>query len=169
MCHQSFFRDAGPRGAAGWCVSNIIQWGKGGEHGKNSSADDHITGCLFSLVTACKRTCCAANERLQGLLKLPRTQAEPLQNTIKTIYRPLQSETRVRYFRMLISTAKCLEAKWCSMLKHLTWQQSVLTVVQQDQCCRWWGRLLVQQHKCKTREKSRLKKKSAVRGGKKQS
>lgn len=54
---------------------------KGGNHGKSSSPDHHITGCLFSFsVKDCKRAFCVASQRLQDLcysvmliiLKLPR-------------------------------------------------------------------------------------------------
>ena len=67
-----FLRDAGGRGAAAvWSVSNTIQSWKGGKHGKNSSTDDHITGCLFPLVTARKRPCCTANESLGAFWTVP--------------------------------------------------------------------------------------------------
>lgn len=85
MCHKVSLK-AGRHQALGllWDYYQRIKTRgkKGGNSGKSSSPDHHITGWLFSfLVTDCKRAFCVTSQRLQDLcysvmliiLKLPRS------------------------------------------------------------------------------------------------
>lgn len=70
MCHKLSLTAARQQ-HCGCCRTTIIQYKPEGVcvcEGGGPSTDDHITGCLFSLlVTDCKRAFCAAKQRLQGL------------------------------------------------------------------------------------------------------